>query len=193
MVNSVSSNIGVNFTQAGSTRHVVSSEQKIAIEALLENYDASSLTSADAKEITDSFKDMGIRPSRELRETIEASGFDADEIRELSFSSNIQGSQPPPPPKKDNSEELSIYEELLAELLEANTNQENKSASEKVDEFTSRFSNLTDNAKDEVKGLFSQFQMGSETSKLNTPNSITNALNNILSNTTNYNRISVYA
>jgi len=109
----------VNYTTEGSTRHTMSADQKSAVENVLSKYDASSLSSDDAKEISNSFEEMGIKPSSDLRETIETAGFDADSLRELSGTSGIEGklSPPPPPPKQDDSEELSIIEEILAEIL----------------------------------------------------------------------------
>ena len=66
----------------------MSTEQKSAVEEILAKYDASSLSQNDAQEISDAFKDLEIRPSQDLRETIESIGFDADEIKELSKGSS---------------------------------------------------------------------------------------------------------
>ncbi len=191
MINSVSSNVGVNYTQAGSTRHVVSAEQKSAIESVLAKYDASLLSQSDAQEISDSFKDMGIRPSRDLRETIEASGFDADEIRNLSSNHGVHG-MPPPLPGKDDSEEISFFEELLSEILDSNTNNGEKTALEAVEDYASRYSNLTTEAKDEVKDIMSKLQDGSGNSKVNTNNLVMDSLKDILSKYDNYEHIEVY-
>ncbi|MCK5110041.1 MAG: hypothetical protein KAQ94_00880 [Arcobacteraceae bacterium] len=191
MINSVSSNVGVNYTQAGSTRHVVSTEQKSAIESVLAKYDASSLSQSDAQEISDSFKDMGIRPSRDLRETIETSGFDADEIRNLSSNHGVHG-MPPPLPGKNDSEEISLFEELLSGILDSDTNNGEKTASEAVEDYTSKYSNLTTEAKDEVKDIMSQFKDGSANSKVNTNNLVMDSLKDILSKYDNYKHIEVY-
>ena len=108
MISSVNSNIVTNYTMMGNSRHRMSADQKNAVENILSKYDASSLSRNDAKEISDSFKKMGIRPGNDLRQTIENAGFDADRLRALSGAGGIQMHQPkqpptPPPPTKDDN------------------------------------------------------------------------------------------
>jgi hypothetical protein len=201
MVGSVGAT-AVNYTTEGSTRHTMSADQKSAVENVLSKYDASSLSSDDAKEISNSFKEMGIKPSSDLRETIETAGFDADSLRELSGTSGIEGKQPPPPPpppppKQDYSKELSTIEEILAEIL-AGDDEDNESKqltqSEQVMDYTGRIMNLTDNAKNEVKDLFEKFKPDNETgyTQEESKNIVTNSLKSILSNNDNYNHVSFY-
>lgn len=66
-------------------------EQKQTITDILSNYDAESITQEDAQSIFESFREAGIRPGEGMRETIEAAGFDAENLREL-------GRPPGPPP-----------------------------------------------------------------------------------------------
>ncbi len=195
MIDSVNtiSNVGVNFTSAGSTRHVISPEQKSTIESVLSKFDASSLTQSDAQEISDNFKDMGIRPSKELRETIEASGFDADEIRNLNSNSEVRHTPPPPKIAEDEDEELSVFEEFLEELLELDIDQEQLTALEAIEDYMSKYSNLTLEAKGEVKDVMSQLKDGSDNSKTNLGNTMVNSLNNILGKYNNYEHVEVYA
>lgn len=58
-------------------------EQKSLVESTLAEYDAESLTTEDAKEILNTFREAGIRPGKELREAIEAAGFDEQALFEL--------------------------------------------------------------------------------------------------------------
>jgi hypothetical protein len=73
-------------------------EQKTKINDILSQYDASNVTEDDAKAIFQAFKDAGIRPGPGMRETIEAAGFDAEELREEGMSDSDKQGPPPPPP-----------------------------------------------------------------------------------------------
>ena len=203
MVGSVSSS--VNYTTEGSTRHTMSADQKSAVENVLSKYDTSSVSSEDAKEISNSFKEMGIRPSSDLRQTIEDAGFDADNIRELSGASGVagtEGKQPPSPPsrppKNEDSDEVSIIEEILAEILNGDDDDEEDEVqtldqSEQIMDYTSRIMNLTDDAKGEVKDLFEKFNPENTTyNKEETSNIITSSLKQILGNSDNYSHTEFY-
>jgi len=193
MVNSVSSNAGVNFTLEGSTRHVVSTEQKSAIEQVLSKFDASSLTSEDAQEITNAFKELEIRPSKSLRETIESAGFDANEIRNLSQNTSKKVNETPAPKhiSESNSDSgLDMFEELLSQLVDL-SNQDNLSTAKSIEEFTSRFSNMTDEAQNGVKDLLTQFK--EDNLKVGSPTMLANSINEIMSKDKSYNHIEVYA
>jgi hypothetical protein len=203
MVDSVSSNYTVNYTTAGSTRHSsMSSDQKSAVQEILSNYDAKNLSVSDAKEISNSFKEQGIRPSSELRETIQSAGFDADAIREMSGSGGVQGMEgkqppPPPPPPSDqasNSEQQSIIEEILEEILNGDDEDDTSyDSTDQIMDYTSRIMNLNEDAQNEVKSLFEQFKPGnSDFSAEDSKNIVTNALKSILSNDENYNHIEIY-
>ncbi len=194
MIDSVNtvSNAGINFTQAGSTRHVVSSEQKSAIESVLSKYDASALTQSDAQEISDSFKEMGVRPSKELRETIEASGFDADEIRNLNSSVEVRNTTPLAS-KKDDTEDITSFEEFLEELLALDIHKETPTASEAVEDYMSKYSNLTTEAKSEVKEIMAQLKEKDNNTQANTNNIMMSSVNDILSKYDNYEHVEVYA
>ena len=58
-------------------RSHLSDEQSQLVTDTLSKYDPNNLTKADAKEITSSFREAGIRPSKALKEAILAEGFDA--------------------------------------------------------------------------------------------------------------------
>ena len=68
----------------------LSDEQKARVAAILGQYDASSLTAADAKAINNAFREAGIRRGPGQRAAIEAAGFDPEKIRTLD----------PPPDRK---------------------------------------------------------------------------------------------
>ncbi len=197
MINSISSNVTINYTLAGSTRHTMSTDQKSAVESILSKYDASSITREEAQEISDSFKELEIRPSSDLRETIENAGFDANRLRELSGVEGIEGKLPPPPPPplQNDSEEISILEEILAEILNSEDEETTTlSQSEQIMDYTSRIMNLTDDAKNEIKNLFDKFKPGNETeySQKESKNIVTNSLKSILGDYDNYNHVTFY-
>ena len=58
-------------------RSHLTDKQSQLISDTLSKYDPNKLTEADAKEITSSFREAGIRPSKALKEAISAEGFDA--------------------------------------------------------------------------------------------------------------------
>ncbi len=70
------------FPQPPASRPLTE-EQKSLVESTLAEYDAESLTTEDAREILTTFREAGIRPGKELREAIEAAGFDEQELLEL--------------------------------------------------------------------------------------------------------------
>jgi len=68
----------------------LSDEQKARVASILSQYNASSLTAADAKAINNAFREAGIRRGPGQRAAIEAAGFDPEKIRTLD----------PPPDRK---------------------------------------------------------------------------------------------
>ncbi|MEI6291273.1 MAG: hypothetical protein WCP19_12645 [Chloroflexota bacterium] len=74
--------------QMAGVRHHFNSQpltdaQKTSIQDILSKYDSANVTKADAQSIFQAFKDAGIRPSRELKQVIEAAGFDAEALRDM--------------------------------------------------------------------------------------------------------------
>ena len=67
--------------------------QKVSITDILSSYDSSNVTETTAKEIFQKFSDAGIQPGRGMKETIEAAGFDAENLRKLGMPAefNVQG------------------------------------------------------------------------------------------------------
>jgi hypothetical protein len=55
--------------------------QRSSIQSILSKYDADNLSLEDAKAINQAFKAEGIRPSRGMKETIEAAGFDTGALK----------------------------------------------------------------------------------------------------------------
>lgn len=200
MVTSINSNYAINYTAVSNNKDTsISSDQKSAVQRILSNYDANNLSQSDAKQISNSFKEQGIVPSRELRETIESAGFDADAIREMSGDSKgVQGQQPPPPPppppsKNSSNEQQSIIEEILEEILNGEDSETSYDSTYQVMDYTSRIMNLNESAQNDVKDLFEKFTSpNTEYSKEDFRNIVTNTLKSILSNEDNYNHVEVY-
>jgi len=63
-------------SHAQGRSHLTDKQSQLVTDTL-SKYDPNNLTEADAKEITSSFRDAGIRPSKALKEAISAEGFDA--------------------------------------------------------------------------------------------------------------------
>jgi hypothetical protein len=121
MVGSVSSITSMQYTSQASMQHRgMSSEQQDQVVDILSNYDSQSLTTDDAQQISSSFKELGIAPSRELRNTIESAGFDADAIRDMSRQeiSSIDSMQEPLNIKQSNNISGQSFNDLLETLLE---------------------------------------------------------------------------
>ena len=59
-------------------------------------YDPENLTTDDAKAIFSAFREAGIRPGPGMKETMEAAGFDAEQLRTLGRPEG--GGRMPPPP-----------------------------------------------------------------------------------------------
>lgn len=81
-------------------------EQKLQLEEILSKYDSSSITSDQTKALFDELKSSGIRPSKEVREIIDAAGFKPPEKPE---------GPPPPDPDVEETQQLPDY---LLEFLE---------------------------------------------------------------------------
>ncbi len=68
----------------------MSDTQKQTVASILSGYDASSLTTKDARAINDAFRDAGFKRGAALANAVEAAGFDGGQISVLD----------PPPPEK---------------------------------------------------------------------------------------------
>jgi Ca2+-binding EF-hand superfamily protein len=82
------------FTTSSSTSNTSStaSSQAKTISSILSNFDASNLSTSDAKSIVSAFKDAGITPSEELANLMKDAGFDAKKVGTLAGVGQ-QGSQ----------------------------------------------------------------------------------------------------
>ena len=84
MIGSINGNNGMMPMGRPEMRgQALTDEQKQTVTDILSNYDAESITEEDAQSIFESFREAGIRPGEGMRETIEAAGFDAGQLREL--------------------------------------------------------------------------------------------------------------
>lgn len=95
---------------------LLTDEQKTKITDILSQYDASNVTEDDAKAIFKAFKEAGIRPGPGMRETIEAAGFDAEELREMGMSDSDKQGPPPPPPSGGGGQGQSVSVSALKSL-----------------------------------------------------------------------------
>ena len=92
-------------------RSHLTDEQSQLISDTLSKYDPNNVTKADAKEITSSFREAGIRPSRALKEAILADGLDAKIV-----SKKAELQLPQPSSSVGIKESFNISENQLSEL-----------------------------------------------------------------------------
>ncbi len=98
MLNSIqgfSSMQGMEMMGMRPRPQALTDDQKSQVQSILSQYDASNITEADAKGIFQAFKDAGIQPGPGMRETIEAAGFDAEDLRTKAGIGGPQGGPPP--------------------------------------------------------------------------------------------------
>jgi len=101
----------------------LSESQKSSVQGILSGYDAENLSKEDVQAIRAAFRAEGIRPSRDLKNAIEASGFDASELRSKGGPHGAGGHRPPPPPEAEEdavSALLEILEDYEDETLDQN-------------------------------------------------------------------------
>ena len=162
------------------------------ISDILSNYDASSLSSDDAKEIVEALSSAGISPSKELEEAMSNLGFDAKEVGSLAGVGPQGGMPPPPPPNGEGSEQDSISS-ILDILLNEEDESNSSTSFETILDYTSRIISLNENAKDEVKQLLENYSPeNTELSRQDAKTVVQNSLSQILNDSTNYNTTSFY-
>jgi len=126
MIDSISSTAASSFVRPSGGAQL-STEQTELIAQTLAGYDPDSLTQEQAKEIVEVFAEAGIRPGKELEETLATAGFDAKAIGDLAGA-------PPPPSGGPSTESVEItelvdyLEELLAQFGGESLNEEDKTA-----------------------------------------------------------------
>lgn len=106
-----------NLNQSVSASKL-SDEQKEAINAVLSDYDASSLTEQDAKEIVSAFQGAGIQPSKEFADALDSAGFNAREIGGLAGVPEQRGSNVSPSEQGEstagvNQDNLQLLQSIL--------------------------------------------------------------------------------
>lgn len=218
MINSVSS--ASTFVQTSAVQNsnsqssTLSAYQKQSIGTLLENYDASNLSAKDAVEIVNALKDEGIAPSKELASVIADAGFNAKEIGDLAGVSGggaAEGGRPaggPPPPRQggnqSSEEEQSYLSELLDSLLSVDTTENTTTTSSSatvngvsfsdVMDYTSRIVNLNTQSQEQVMSMLDDLSSKDNQLTNEQKSSVVKYnLGQILSNSENYNRVSLYA
>jgi hypothetical protein len=106
-------------------------EQKQKVADILSEYDPENITEKDAKAIFQAFKDAGITPTKGLKETIEAAGFDAEDLRTKGMPD--KGGQMPPPPPEGSSQGVNVsalqsLQEILSQYDLSNLSGDDESA-----------------------------------------------------------------
>ena len=213
MIDSISSSISSYSSSTSSSSrsnsNVLSFDQQQTLQDVLSNYDPDNLSTSDAQEIVSAFQEAGISPSKSLADAMDSLGFDAQEVGSLAGVGGPQGAggmppPPPPPPKEDENSISDILSELLdydsededssSVFTNAYSSNSNSSSFESVLDYTSRILSLNDEAKQEVMDLFETYKPeNTELSSKDVSNIIKNSLQDILSDSENYNSTSFYA
>ena len=100
----------VSQSHAQGRSHLTDKQSQL-ISDTLSKYDPNKLTEADAKEITSSFREAGIRPSKALKEVMLAEGIDAKIVAKKAGLQRPQISG-----SAEMKESLNINENQLSEL-----------------------------------------------------------------------------
>lgn len=194
MISGISSlsSYDTSSSTSSSNQSSLTLDQQETIDSVLSNYDSSSLSTDDAIAIVTAFEEAGIEASKELADSMESLGFDAQEIGTLAgVGPQGGGAGMPPPP---SSEEVESLAEILAELLEENEDDTTSTSFESVLDYTSRILQLNDESKNEVMELLDTYTSDeSEISSSEVSNIMKNSLKDILSDTSNYKNVSFYA
>lgn len=112
MINSVGSS-GMSMPTGYRPQNLpaLSNDQQTLISETLSQYDADSLSEADAQSIVTTFQEAGIQPGKGLEEAMSVAGFDARSIGE---KAGPQGPRPSGPPPQDGG--FTVSEDTLEEL-----------------------------------------------------------------------------
>lgn len=199
MVGSVGSNYSMIQQQmsqsTNSSNNSLSTSQKETIASVLEQFDATNLTSSDASSIVSAFEEAGIEPGKALESALSEAGFDAKEIGDLASKGGPSGGggMPPPPSEQEQSDVSDMLDSLLS--LGEDEDEDSTSASfDEVMDYTSRILNLNEQSKTSVMEILEEYSSGeSDYSQDEISNIVKNSLSSILSDPDNYNHISVYA
>lgn len=200
MIGGISSNMPISSSygnsSANSTKNSLSVSQKETIESVLSNYDSENLTSEDATEIKESFQEAGIKPSKEMAETMALLGFDAKKIGNLATEGSGQGSMPPPPPPPPKEGEVSDITSLLDTLFseEDEDSLTTSITSSEISTYSNQIANLNESAKSDVMSLLEKFTANnSDYSNEQMDTLVKNSLHQILGESENYTKRSYYA
>lgn len=191
-INSMISTVPNLQYSVGQVQSNSSDSQEETIASILSNYDPQNLSVEDAKEIASSFKENDIEPSKELAQTMETYGFDAQEVGTLAGVVAPRPNTPPPPSQAEQDEVTDILSELLATDNEEEDSSTN--AFEQILDYTSHIVSLNDNSKEKVMDILEQYSPeNTELSKDDASSVIKNSLSQIFSDSNNYNSVSFYA
>ncbi len=109
MVSNIQANSAPHRFEGLPAPQPLTEEQTAQIKSILSEYDADSLTAADAKDIFGAFREARIRPGPGLAEAIEAAGFDAEQLRTLGRPEGVPESRGPRGPQGAGSaQELNV-------------------------------------------------------------------------------------
>lgn len=171
-------------------------DQLDTIGSILSQYDPNNLSSQDATEIANAFKDNGIEPSKELSDAMSTFGFDAQEVGTLAgvigaTTGRVNTPPPPPPSQQEKDDVTDALKELFSDEDESS---DSNNAFEQLLDYTAHIVNLNDRSKEKVNELFEQYSTNNTNlSKEDASSVVKNSLNQILGDSNNYNPVSFYA
>ncbi len=114
---------------AGMPRNMpLTADQVDQVSSILSEYSPDSLTDEDTEAIRQAFSEAGIIPGRDLRQAIEAAGFDAEALRGPARSEGAEPPPPPPPPQGQSLSSLGQLKEILSQYDLSNLDAEGQDA-----------------------------------------------------------------
>jgi len=82
---------GLDLTNSSQSSRTLSADQKQQVQSILAKYDPKSITVQHAQDIFKQIMNAGIKPGKDLRDTIKAAGFDPHQLRSLASQSLAAG------------------------------------------------------------------------------------------------------
>jgi len=125
----ISANLATTTLKPSPPAPSLNNEQKEKTDSILSDYDNTTLTEQDAKDLVAAFQEAGIKPSKDFADTLKTAGFDAHQIGDLA---GVETPPPPSsPPQQLNVPSAGLNQEnrqLLQSILEQYTDIWNLSA-----------------------------------------------------------------
>jgi hypothetical protein len=110
MIEGINNQAAMQMLRSTQQSYQMSDEEKSTFQAILEKYDSSSMSEEDKKSMFDEIKDTGLRPNQEMKEMLDAAGFDPP--------ARPEGRQGPPPQGGSQGQMPDFMQDFVAKFKE---------------------------------------------------------------------------